>query len=93
MLLWTGEAGGVGQLSGGYVQRRATTPTTFGKPTAWTGVERRGPQPVQQERPPAYRVRASRGAVLLLVVAIELAWLVVLGYAAHRLFLQSPLQY
>ena len=93
MLLWTGETDGVGQLSGGYARTLATASPTFGKPSSWTGVE--SPKPVRQEhegRAP-WRPRALKGAVLLMLVACELAWLIVPGLATHRLFLQSLLEY
>ena len=93
MLLWTGEADGVGQLSGGYAQRLATASPTFGKPTAWTGLERHEPLLQEHEGRAPWRVRALDGAVLLMLVVFELAWLVALGYAAHRLFLQSLIEY
>ena len=37
--------------------------------------------------------RALKGAVLLMLVAFELAWLIVLGLATRSFFLQSLLEY
>ena len=89
----TGEAATAGVLASGYAVQRATVSPTFGKPMASTVCE--VPQPSRQKHSgrTSWRGRALKAALLATFVAFELAWLIVLGYAAHRLFLQSLLDY
>jgi hypothetical protein len=88
----TGETVDVREVASGRARRRGAQ--VDGASTAWKGVERRSlRQESESEERPGWRPRLLERTVLLTLVLFEIAWLIVLGYAAHKLFLQSLLAY
>jgi hypothetical protein len=68
-------------LPSAHAPQRVATPRAHGESRAWTVVERR--QPSRQERTQS-GVRALERTFLVTLVALEIAWLALLAYAAHR---------
>ena len=91
MQVQTREAVGLRGLANGHTPERVALPPLIHEFTTRTRVERPPREEGQERR--NWRVRAVEKTILVALVVIEIAWLMVLGYAAHRLFLQSLLEY
>ena len=93
MVRQTGETVNARGFASGQTSQHAAGPSIDGEPTAWTGNERRQPLRQENQARTRRRARAFEWTFFVTLVVFQIAWLILLGYAAHRLFLQALLEY
>ena len=93
MVLRTGKTVNARGFVDGGTPRHAADPSFGGEATTWNGDERRQPLGQEGQVPTRRRERALEGAFLVTLVVFQITWLLLLGYAAHELFLQALLEY